>query len=50
MNLMMNLYYYFNKIYNIYIYFLTPPRFASRLTPFEAKGKRLETRFRFFKP
>ncbi|MFS7915886.1 hypothetical protein Hanom_Chr02g00170621 [Helianthus anomalus] len=41
----------------IYIYFIffnnvlrLTPRPASRLTPHEAKGKRLDIRFRLFKP
>ncbi|MFS7960101.1 hypothetical protein Hanom_Chr08g00699001 [Helianthus anomalus] len=44
--------------YERYLYFLTffnnisrlTPRPASRLTPREAKGKRLDTRFSLFKP
>ncbi|MFS7914334.1 hypothetical protein Hanom_Chr02g00152181 [Helianthus anomalus] len=43
---------------DIYIFFLIflimfprlTPQPASRLTPREAKGKRLDTRFRLFKP
>ncbi|MFS7948094.1 hypothetical protein Hanom_Chr06g00555941 [Helianthus anomalus] len=54
MNLIMNLVSITIFIRYIIFIFQLPlgltPRFASRLTPHEAKGKRLETRFRFFKP
>ncbi|MFS7954171.1 hypothetical protein Hanom_Chr07g00627161 [Helianthus anomalus] len=56
MNLMMNLVSIIIFIwYTIFIFILIfrlglTPRFATRLTPPEAKGKRLKTRFRSFKP
>ncbi|MFS8018723.1 hypothetical protein Hanom_Chr15g01395361 [Helianthus anomalus] len=37
-------FYFFNNVLRL------TPRPASRITPCEAKGKRLDTRFRLFKP
>ncbi|MFS8003313.1 hypothetical protein Hanom_Chr13g01212541 [Helianthus anomalus] len=38
------IFYFFNNVLRL------TPRPASRLTPHEAKGKRLDIRFRLFKP